>query len=66
MVNDYSPIIKPINKSIKNQCWEYLKTHNLGNRGIYDGDKVKQFIGLLAEMESHMLLKGYYYNLEET
>tara|TARA_R100000808_G_C2055505_1_gene89203 strand:+ start:58 stop:597 length:540 start_codon:yes stop_codon:yes gene_type:complete len=64
-MNNYSPIIKKINKNIKTKCWEYLKTHNLANRGIYDGDKEKQYVGLLGELETHNLLLGYYPDLNK-
>tara|TARA_Y100000593_G_C4153372_1_gene258221 strand:- start:42 stop:599 length:558 start_codon:yes stop_codon:yes gene_type:complete len=64
-MSNYKPLIKPINNFIKTKCWDYLKTHNLGNRGVYDGNKEKQFVGLLAEMETYNLLKGYYPDLDE-
>ena len=50
MSQEYSPIIKPINKQVKSKCWNYLKTNNLANRGEHDGNKENQLIGLLAEM----------------
>tara|TARA_R110002020_G_scaffold472472_1_gene700594 strand:- start:16595 stop:17137 length:543 start_codon:yes stop_codon:yes gene_type:complete len=62
---NYDPIIRKIDYKIKIRCWEYLKHNNLANRGIYDGDKSKQFIGLLGELETHDLLKGYYPNLDK-
>ena len=64
-MSNYKPLIKPINNFIKIKCWDYLKTHNLGNRGVYDGNKEKQFVGLLAEMETYNLLKGYYPDLDQ-
>ena len=63
VMNNYSPIIKSINQQVKNKCWEYLKTHNLANRGEHDGNKENQFIGLVAEMETCFLLKNFYPDL---
>jgi hypothetical protein len=38
---------------------QYLKNHNLANRGIEDGDKRKQLVGLLGEViVSRLLTKG--------
>ncbi|WP_068838875.1 hypothetical protein [Pontibacter akesuensis] len=37
---------------------EYLKCHNLGNRGVEDGDKRKQQVGLLGELLTHAYLHG--------
>ncbi len=63
VMNNYSPIIKPINQQVKEKCWNYLKTHNLANRGEHDGNKENQLIGLLAEMETCFLLKDFYPDL---
>lgn len=34
---------------LKNMVWSYTKTNNIANRGSYDGNRVKQFVGLLGE-----------------
>ena len=65
IMSNYQPIRKYISEDNKKDCWEYLKNHNLANRGKYDGDKEKQFLGLVAETETHNLLKGYYLDLDE-
>lgn len=44
---------------------EYLETHNLGNRGIEDGDKRKQTVGLLGEVLVTEKLAGAPINLSE-
>lgn len=41
----------------------YLKNHNLGNRGVEDGDRRKQAVGLVGEMEVHNYLFGNYPDL---
>ena len=65
MQSQYEPIIKLISKENKINCWNYLKTHSLANRGSYDGDKEKQLTGLIAETETHKLLLDEYPNLDE-
>ena len=62
---NYEPIIKPINFDIVDVCREYLKTNNLANRGKHDGTKKQQLVGLVGEMESNYLLKGFYPDLKE-
>jgi hypothetical protein len=42
-----------------------LDTHNLGNRGIEDGDKHKQLAGLLGEILVIEKLTGSPVSLEE-
>ena len=64
-MQEYEPIRKLISKENKINCWEYLKTHSLANRGVYDGDKEKQLTGLIAETETHKLLLDEYPNLNE-
>jgi hypothetical protein len=43
----------------------YLKSHNLGNRGVEDGDKRKQLVGLLGEIIVTERLTGRPVNLDE-
>ena len=64
-MNSYNPIIRKINEEIKIKCWEYLKHNNIANRGVYDGDKEKQYTGLVGELETHNLLLGYYPDLHK-
>ena len=64
-MNNYEPIIKPLNNEIVDICIEWLKTHNLANRGSFDGDKEKQKTGLVGEMECHYLLKSFYPDLSK-
>jgi hypothetical protein len=42
---------------------EYLKDHNLGNRGIEDGNRRKQEVGLIGELVVHHFLFGTYPDL---
>lgn len=44
---------------------KYLTTHNLGNRGVEDGDKRKQLVGLLGEILVIKKLTGTPVNLEQ-
>ncbi len=44
---------------------EYLKDHNLGNRGIEDGSPRKQEVGLIGELIVHHYLHNKYLNLSE-
>ncbi|WP_315818999.1 hypothetical protein [Paraflavitalea speifideaquila] len=44
---------------------KYLHTHNLGNRGVEDGDKRKQLVGVLGEVLVIEQLTGIPVNLEE-
>ena len=62
---EYEPIIKKINPDIVENCVDYLKTHNMANRGRFDGDPVKQKTGLVGELECYFLLKWNYPNLNE-
>tara|TARA_R100000664_G_C2661158_1_gene77309 strand:+ start:48 stop:554 length:507 start_codon:yes stop_codon:yes gene_type:complete len=39
-----------IPKKIKETCWKFLSNHTLGNRGIADGNKKEQFVGLVGEV----------------
>ena len=59
----YYPIIKQYSQDNKLRCWQYLKSHNWGNRGKFDGNKEAQLVGLIAETETYKLLKGYYPDL---
>jgi hypothetical protein len=43
----------------------YLKNHNLGNRGVEDGSRRKQEIGLIGELMVYHYLLGNYPNLNE-
>lgn len=43
----------------------YLSTHNLGNRGVEDGDRRKQLVGLLGEILVIERLIGSTVNLED-
>ena len=61
---EYEPIIKDINPDIVKGCVEYLKKHNIANRGRFDGSKQDQLIGLVGEMETHYLLKEEYQDLK--
>ncbi len=63
-MEEYEPIIKDINPNMVQDCVKYLKTHNMANRGIFDGSKQDQLIGLVGEMETHYLLKGEYQDLK--
>ena len=65
LMNSYNPIIRKINEEIKIKCWEYLKHNNLANRGVYDGDKEKQYTGLVGALETPNLLLGYYPDLHK-
>ena len=60
----YKPVIRPVNFEIVKTCHNYLKHNNIANRGVYDGNKEKQLVGLVGEMETHKLLKGYYPDLD--
>lgn len=44
---------------------EYLKDHNLGNRGVEDGSPRKQEVGLIGELIVHHYLHNKYLNLSE-
>ena len=44
---------------------EYLKEHNLGNRGVEDGSRRKQEVGLIGELVVHHYLFGNYPNLSQ-
>jgi hypothetical protein len=44
---------------------KYLTTHNLGNRGVEDGNTRKQEVGLIGELMVHYFLYGQYPNLSE-
>ena len=43
---------------------DYLQHHNLGNRGIEDGDHGKQKIGLIGELSVYKYLLGEFPNLK--
>lgn len=43
----------------------YLKNHNLGNRGVEDGSRRKQEIGLIGELTVYHFLYGTYPNINE-
>ena len=46
-----------ITEDEKNQVWDFLKTNNIANRGVADGSRIEQYIGLLGEMKAHQLFK---------
>ncbi len=39
-----------IPEDVKRKCYDYLKTHDLGQRGSFDGNKEEQFTGLVGEV----------------
>lgn len=39
-----------ISENSKNLVWNFLKDNNVGKRGIADGSKTEQYIGLLGEL----------------
>ena len=61
---EYEPIIRKINPDIVDSCVDYLKTHNMANRGRFDGSKQNQLIGLIGELDTHYLLKDEYQDLK--
>lgn len=54
----------PVEPAIIVAIEKYLDTHDLGNRGVEDGDKRKQFVGLLGELLVIQNLTGQPVNLE--
>tara|TARA_R110000787_G_scaffold108992_1_gene217429 strand:- start:832 stop:1338 length:507 start_codon:yes stop_codon:yes gene_type:complete len=46
-----------ITQDEKTKIWDYLRTNNIANRGVADGNKTEQYIGLLGEMKVHQLFK---------
>lgn len=55
--------IIPISSNLRIQIREYLKLHNLANRGTEDGNKRNQEIGLIGEFAVHNYLLGKYPDL---
>lgn len=55
----------PINPTLVTKVECYLETHDLGNRGIEDGDKRKQLVGLLGELTVIEKLTGIAVDLEQ-
>lgn len=45
----YEPVQIKITKKDKLRVWGWLKEHNIANRGKFDGNKEKQFVGKLGE-----------------
>ena len=39
-----------VTDEIKGRCWNYLQNNTMANRGEFDGDKIKQFTGLVGEV----------------
>lgn len=48
----------PVPENVLHQIEDYLHSHNLGNRGVEDGSKLKQKVGLLGELVTHEYLHG--------
>tara|TARA_R110001632_G_scaffold95637_2_gene201770 strand:- start:9510 stop:10019 length:510 start_codon:yes stop_codon:yes gene_type:complete len=46
-----------ITEDEKNQVWDFLRSNNIANRGVADGNRIEQYIGLLGEMKVHQLFK---------
>lgn len=55
----------PIQPDELTKIERYLDTHNLGNRGIEDGNKRKQLVGLLGEITVIERLTGQPVNLDD-
>ena len=45
-------------EEIISMCKEYLKSHNLGNRGFEDGTSERQLTGLIGEVLVYQYIKG--------
>jgi hypothetical protein len=52
-----------VQESLITSIAEYLKHHNLGNRGVEDGNRRKQEVGLIGELVIHHFLFGKYPDL---
>lgn len=48
----------PVPEYLMDRIEHYLHSHNLGNRGVEDGNKAKQKVGLLGELVTHAYLHG--------
>ena len=46
---DRKSIVFQIDEDLKQHVWEYTKDNNIGNRGHFDGDRERQFVGLIGE-----------------
>jgi len=53
----------PVLPALISAIAEYLKDHNLGNRGVEDGGRRKQLVGLIGELTVHHYLFGVYPDL---
>ena len=54
-----------IPSNLKKKVLKYLKTHNLGKRGHFDGDLERQYTGLLGECMFHHWLFGEFPALDK-
>ena len=55
----------PVEQDLIKLIDTYLLTHNLGSRGVEDGNKRKQQVGLIGELIVHKYLMGAYPHLNE-
>lgn len=55
----------PVPEKVLHQVEHYLHSHNLGSRGVEDGSKLKQKVGLLGELVTHEYLHGNMPDLNE-
>ncbi|WP_242929024.1 hypothetical protein [Pontibacter vulgaris] len=55
----------PVKADLISTIETYLKSHNLGNRGVEDGSKRKQLVGLIGELLTQELLHGRITDLNE-
>jgi hypothetical protein len=46
-----------IPQSLKDFCWDILKEHNLGERHSFNGSKEDQYLGLLGEYMTALILQ---------
>jgi hypothetical protein len=46
---DRKSITYEIKEDLKQHVWEFTKDNNIGNRGHFDGDRERQFVGLIGE-----------------
>lgn len=63
MREDFCTLLIPVDDSLITSCSEYLKTHNLGNRGFGDGSPEEQLVGLIGECIVHHHLTGHFPDL---
>mgnify|MGYP003145795204 CR=1 FL=1 len=50
----------------KQYAWLFLAQNNMGNRGHFDGDRNRQYTGLLGEICFKKLITGYWPTLKDT